>query len=111
MWPNSQTQNLTKFKEKNQILPNSNVTKLKMRQKILKNQNMTQIKNSKCDQTQNLAKLKVWQLKILKCDGTQKPNRWQDCKTQKVKKKKIKNSKCGKTLKHKTVTKLKMWQS
>ena len=74
--------------------------------------------NSKCDnsKTQNVTKIRMWQLKNSKCDKTIKLKMWQTSRTQKETK--LKNSKCDKTQEWKkkstqnvTTQKLKMWQS
>ena len=72
-------------------------------------QNVTKLKNSKCDKTQNVKKLKMRQnsktqnltfqnitkLKNSKFDKTEKTQMWQNAKTKNVTK--LKNYKCNKT--------------
>ena len=51
------------------------IYRLKMRWNLRKTLNVTKLKNSKCDNTkhtQNVTKLKMWQLKNWKCGKTQK---------------------------------------
>ena len=68
------------------------MTKLKILQNS-KNKNVIKHQNSKCDKTQNVTKLRMWQNS--ECDKTKKFKMWQK-KTQNMTK--LKNSKCQATL-------------
>ena len=85
MWQNSKTQFFTKLK-------NSNCDETQIITK-LKTQIVTKLKNSNGDKTQ---KLKFWEPKNWNCDKTQKLKMWRNLKTQIV---------------TKQTQKLKLWQN